>query len=126
MSDRPHSTKMCRRFQSAVDLLGKRWTPLIVQLLLGRPRRYSELHEELEVVTEGMLSQRLKELERAGVVERRVLDEQPVRVEYHLTDKGRALSRVISGLEKWADEWMDPGGQAAAQALPASGRARRS
>ena len=97
---------MCLKFQSAVDLLGKRWTPLIVQLLLKGPHRYSELYEELEVVTEGMLSQRLKELERARVVERRVIDEQPVRVEYHLTSKGRALSRVISGLERWADEWM--------------------
>ena len=106
MAERPHSSKMCPRFQSAVDLLGKRWTPLIVQLLLKGPRRYSELLSELEVVTEGMLSQRLKELEAAGVVERRVIDEQPVRVEYHLTDKGRSLSRVISGLERWADEWI--------------------
>jgi DNA-binding HxlR family transcriptional regulator len=97
---------MCHQFQSAVDLLGKRWSPLIVQLLLKRPHRYSELVTELEVVTEGMLSQRLKELEQAGVLERRVIDEQPVRVEYHLTGKGRALSRVISGLERWAEEWM--------------------
>jgi DNA-binding HxlR family transcriptional regulator len=97
---------MCPKFQSAVDLLGKRWTPLIVQLLLKRPHRYSELLGELEVVTEGMLSQRLKELEGAGVVQRRVIDDQPIRVEYHLTEKGRALGRVISGLERWADEWM--------------------
>ena len=106
MAERPHSTRMCAKFQSAVDLLGKRWTPLIVQLLLKRPHRYSELLTELEVVTEGMLSQRLKELEAAGVVQRRVIDDQPIRVEYHLADKGRALSRVISGLERWADEWM--------------------
>ena len=106
MSVRPHSSKMCPQFQAAVDLLGKRWTPLIVQLLLKRPHRYSELLGELEVVTEGMLSQRLKELEQAGVVERRVLDEQPVRVEYHLTEKGRGLSRVIAGLERWAEEWI--------------------
>jgi DNA-binding HxlR family transcriptional regulator len=106
MVERPRSTHMCPRFQSAVDLLGKRWTPLVVQLLLKRPHRYSELVTQLEVVTEGMLSQRLKELERAGVVERRVIDDQPVRVEYHLTDKGRALGRVIGGLERWADEWM--------------------
>jgi DNA-binding HxlR family transcriptional regulator len=106
MAESPHSTRICAKFQSAAGLLGKRWTPLIVQLLLKRPLRYSELYEELEVVTEGMLSQRLKELERAGVVERRVIDEQPVRVEYHLTPKGRGLSRVISGLERWADEWI--------------------
>ncbi len=106
MVQRPHSTRLCQRFQSAVDLLGKRWTPLVVQLLLKRPHRYSELLAELEVVTEGMLSQRLKELESAGVVQRRVIDDQPVRVEYHLTDKGRALGRVISGLERWAEEWI--------------------
>jgi DNA-binding HxlR family transcriptional regulator len=97
---------MCAKFQTAVDLLGKRWSPLIVQLLLKRPHRYSELVTELEVVTEGMLSQRLKELEQAGVVERRVIDDQPVRVEYALTDKGKALSRVIGGLERWADQWI--------------------
>ena len=106
MAERPHSSKMCQQFQSAVDLMAKRWTPLIVQLLLKRPHRYSELMSELEVVTEGMLSQRLKELERSGVVERRVIDQQPVRVEYHLTEKGRALSRVITGLERWAEEWI--------------------
>jgi DNA-binding HxlR family transcriptional regulator len=106
MAERPHSSRICAKFQSAIDLLGKRWTPLIVQLLLKGPHRYSELYEELEVVTEGMLSQRLKELERAGLVERRVIGEQPVRVEYHLTAKGRGLSRVISGLERWADEWI--------------------
>ena len=106
MGERPYSTRMCAKFQSAVDLLGKRWSPLIVQLLLKGPHRYSELATELEVVTEGMLSQRLKELEQAGVLLRRVIDEQPVRVEYHLTDKGRALSRVIGGLERWADEWI--------------------
>ena len=106
MAERPRSTRMCAKFQAAVDIVGKRWTPLIVQLLLERPRRYSELVTELEVVTEGMLSQRLKELERTGVVERRVIDDQPIRVEYHLTRKGRGLSRVITGLERWAEEWM--------------------
>src|SRR5256885_12743551 len=78
MVQRPHSTRLCQRFQSAVDLMAKRWTPLIVQLLLKRPHRYSELLAELEVVTEGMLSQRLKELESGGVVVRRVIDDQPV------------------------------------------------
>ena len=106
MAERPHSTRMCAKFQSAADLVAKRWTPLVVQLLLKGPRRYSELLNDLEVVTEGMLSQRLKELEGAGVVERRVIDCQPVRVEYRLTDKGRALGRVIGSLERWADEWI--------------------
>jgi DNA-binding HxlR family transcriptional regulator len=100
------SHRLCAKFQAAADLLGKRWTALIVQQLLGRPRRYSELAETLDVMSQKMLTERLKELEATGVVERRVLTGQPVRVEYHLTEKGRGLSRVISGLERWADQWM--------------------
>jgi len=103
-----HTPHVCKHFQAAVDLLGKRWTPLIVQQLLDRPRRYSELAEILDVMSQKMLTERLKELETARVVERRVLAEQPVRVEYHLTEKGRALGRVIGGLERWAEEWMPP------------------
>jgi DNA-binding HxlR family transcriptional regulator len=101
-----HSLTLCSRFQTAADLLGKRWTALIVQQLQPGPRRYRELAEALDVVSERMLIQRLKELEGHGVVERRVLDEQPVRVEYRLTDKGRALGRVIGGLQRWAEQWV--------------------
>ena len=100
------SLTICARFQSAADLLGKRWTALIVQQLQDKPRRYSELASALDVVSERRLIQRLKELERAGVVERRVIDDQPVRVEYRLTDKGRALGRVVGGLQRWAERWI--------------------
>jgi DNA-binding HxlR family transcriptional regulator len=98
---------VCARFQTAADLIGKRWTALIVQQLQDGPRRYSELSGALDVVSERMLIQRLKELEGAGVVERRVIDEQPVRVEYRLTSKGRALGRVVGGLQRWAEQWIE-------------------
>jgi len=101
-----HTSKICRRFQTAADLVGRRWTALIVQQLQGGPRRYSELLEALDVVSERMLIQRLKELERAEVVERRVMDLRPVRVEYRLTGKGRALGRVVCGLQRWAEQWI--------------------
>jgi DNA-binding HxlR family transcriptional regulator len=100
------SQHICLRFQAAVELMAKRWTPLILQLLKDKPRRYSELYEQLEVVSEKMLGQRLRELEGADIIERRVIDEKPVRVEYHLTGKGRALSRVVGGLERWAERWI--------------------
>jgi DNA-binding HxlR family transcriptional regulator len=96
----------CSRFQTAADLIGKRWTALVVQSLEAGPRRYSELAEALSQVSERMLIERLKELEGAGVVERRVIDDRPVRVEYRLTDKGRALSRVVCGLQRWAEQWI--------------------
>ena len=101
-----HSLTLCSQFQTAAELLGKRWTALVVQQLKEGPRRYSDLSDKLDVVSDRMLIQRLKELEGAGVVERHVYDDQPVRVEYRLTDKGRALSRVIGSLERWANEWI--------------------
>jgi DNA-binding HxlR family transcriptional regulator len=97
---------VCNRFQTAADLIGKRWTALVVQRLEEGPQRYSELAEALSQVSERMLIERLKELEAAGVVKRRVVDQRPVRVEYRLTDKGRALSRVVSGLQRWAEQWI--------------------
>jgi DNA-binding HxlR family transcriptional regulator len=100
------TSRVCLKFQAAVDLLGKRWSMLILQQLLEGPRRYSELADMLDVMSEKMLSERLKELEATGLAERRVIAGHPVRVEYHLTDKGRALGRVIGSLERWADQWM--------------------
>ena len=103
------SPQLCERFQEAVDLVAKRWTPLVVQVLLEGPQRYSELRDKLDVVSERVLIVRLKELEAAGVVERTVIPGTPVRVEYALTDKGKALGRVVGGLSRWAEEWVVPG-----------------
>jgi DNA-binding HxlR family transcriptional regulator len=100
------SPTICRRFQAAAELVGKRWTALIVQSLEARPQRYSELAGALSQVSERMLIERLKELEGAGVVQRRVIDDRPVRVEYRLTSKGRALGRVVGGLQRWAEQWI--------------------
>jgi DNA-binding HxlR family transcriptional regulator len=108
MRARRYSTELCPRFQVAVDLLGKRWTTLVLHVLLDGPLRFGELADVLQVVSERMLSERLKELEEAGVVERRVLSGPPIGVEYRLTRKGEALGRVLRGLERWADEWVEP------------------
>jgi DNA-binding HxlR family transcriptional regulator len=91
-----------------MDLLGKRWTTLIVRVLLDGPARFGELAGTLQVVSERMLSERLKELEEAEVVERRVLGGPPVGVEYRLTRKGEALGRAVRGLERWAEQWVEP------------------
>src|SRR5579872_6424580 len=85
------SQQMCPRYQAAMELLGKRWTGLILNVLMHGPLRFSELKGRLEVVSDRMLSQRLKELEQAGVVERQAVAEAPARAAYALTEKGRAL-----------------------------------
>jgi DNA-binding HxlR family transcriptional regulator len=102
-----YSEQLCIRFQQAMEVLGKRWTGLIIKLLMERPLRFHELAERLEVVSDRMLSERLKELEYQGVIERRVFAEVPVRVEYSLTKKGRALAPVIETIEAWSSRWID-------------------
>ena len=103
-----YSEQMCRRFQHAAAILGKRWTGLIVKLLIERSLRFSELAEQLEVVSDRILAERLRELEREGLVLRQVFAEVPVRVEYSLTEKGQALAPVIAAIEAWSTEWIEP------------------
>ena len=101
------SAPVCERFQEAADLVARRWTPLILQQLQDGPRRYSELVETLSMVSEKMLTQRLRDLTGAGLVERNVLlDEGPYRVQYGLTESGQALAKVVGGLQRWADQWI--------------------
>lgn len=100
-----YSDQICMRYQHALEIVGKRWTCLIVKVLLDGPLRFNELAARLKVVSDRMLSERLKELEAEGVIERRVLPETPVRVEYRLTEKGRALTPVIEAIGQWSTDW---------------------
>jgi DNA-binding HxlR family transcriptional regulator len=99
------SDEMCPRYQRAVDILGKRWTALIVRTLLTRPRRFRDITGVVGGLSDRLLSERLKELEACGIVERRVFAETPVRIEYLLTEKGRELQQVVEAIQKWADCW---------------------
>jgi DNA-binding HxlR family transcriptional regulator len=105
MSEAFPGDRMCPRYQAAVDILGKRWTALIVRTLLPRPRRFSEMTAIIAGLSDRLLSERLKELERCGIVERTVFAEIPVRIEYTLTAKGRELDGVVEAIQSWANEW---------------------
>ena len=96
---------MCPRYQQAVQILGKRWTAMIVRTLIPRPRRFSDMTTIIAGLSDRLLSERLKELEGCGIVERRVYAETPVRIEYALTAKGRELDQVVEAIQKWADCW---------------------
>ena len=97
--------QMCPRYERAVQIIGKRWTPLIVRTLLPRPRRFSDMTTIIDGLSDRLLSERLKELEAFGIVERLVYPETPVRIEYVLTDKGRELEQVVEAIQRWADCW---------------------
>jgi len=102
-----YSEHICVRYQHAVEILGKRWTGLILQLLLNGPLRFNALADELQVVADRVLSERLKELEAEGIITRQVFAEVPVRVEYCLTEKGRDLAPVIEAIQDWSHRWYE-------------------
>lgn len=107
----PHSSEaFCPLYHRAVELIGGRWTGAILRALLNGVTRFSDLTEAIPGLSDRMLSERLKELEAEGIVERSVIPERPVRIEYHLTEKGRALETVIATIGAWAAEWLAPPG----------------
>jgi DNA-binding HxlR family transcriptional regulator len=96
----------CSLYHRAVELVGKRWTGAILSVLMDGPLRFSEIGQLVPDLSDRLLSERLKELETEGIVERRVIDETPVRVEYALTEKGRALEPAVGALKDWARAWL--------------------
>ena len=96
----------CPRYEHAAQLLGKRWTGLLLNALLEGPRRFCELTALVEGLSDRVLSDRLRELETEGIVQRIVYPQIPVRVEYQLTEKGRGLKPVIDAIHMWAQEWI--------------------
>ena len=103
MGLKPH---LCARFHRAVELIGGRWTGAVIQLLLNGRLRFAELRASIPEISDRMLSERLRELESEGIVARRVVPETPVRVEYDLTEKGRALEQALSAVGRWAERWV--------------------
>jgi DNA-binding HxlR family transcriptional regulator len=106
MSDMGLKPQLCARFHRAVELIGGRWTGAVIQLLLNGRMRFAELRDAIPDISDRMLSERLRELEAEGIVDRIVVPETPVRVEYALTEKGRALEQAMTSLGKWAERWV--------------------
>lgn len=96
---------LCPRLSKAMELVGKRWTALIIYQLLEGPQRFNAIEAALPI-SGRLLSERLKELEKEDIVERKVYSEVPVRVEYNLTDKGRSLEQTVREIEIWAKTWL--------------------
>ncbi len=96
----------CPYFHQAVELIGRRWTGAILREMLHGRQRFSELRQSIPGLSDRLLSERLKELEAAGIVVREVYPEIPVRIEYRLTEKGRALEAAVAAISEWAEEWL--------------------
>ena len=98
-------THLCPKFETAFELLGKRWTGLIIRSLLNGAKRFSDIQEIIPSLSARMLTERFKELEEQGIITRQVYPEMPVRIEYALTEKGKALEKAMDEIQKWAEMW---------------------
>jgi DNA-binding HxlR family transcriptional regulator len=96
----------CPLLHEAIELIGKRWTGAILFVLLDGPLRFSEIKALVPDLSDRLLSERLKELEGERIVERRPTEDVPVRIEYALTEKGRALEPAVRSLKVWARSWL--------------------
>ncbi|OZE93209.1 hypothetical protein CH299_28000 [Rhodococcus sp. 14-2686-1-2] len=103
----------CPYFAAAMDLLGRRWAGVVLRALVAGSMRFRDLANAIPGITDRMLSQRLKDLEAGGLVERLVRTTTPVQVEYRLTTSGVELGTVLLHLNEWAlDSIALPSGSA--------------
>jgi DNA-binding HxlR family transcriptional regulator len=87
-----------------LDLIGERWTVLLLRdLFLHQPRRFQDFQESLNGLAPNTLSARLKDMERQGLISRRVYSEHPPRLEYYLTEKGKSLGPILKALRDWGE-----------------------
>jgi DNA-binding HxlR family transcriptional regulator len=90
----------------ALDIIGERWTLLILRdLMLHGPRRFQDFQLSFDGISPNTLSARLKTLEDAGVIERRFYEQHPPRAQYVLTDKGKALRPLLRTLREWGERY---------------------
>lgn len=94
----------CCPIKNALTIIGSKWTLLILRDIATSTKRFNELQKSLKGISPKTLSARLQELERAGIINKKVFPEIPPRVEYSLTVRGKSLRTIILSLDKWARE----------------------
>jgi DNA-binding HxlR family transcriptional regulator len=103
-----HSVLMARCYSREVlDLIADKWTALIFALLEKQPTRFNELERAIEGISHKMLTQTLRNLERRGIVERKITPTLPPAVEYSLSPLGTTLVPLMAALRQWAEEHME-------------------
>ena len=98
----------CPLYHRAIEIIGRRWTGAIVRALLAGDTRFCQIRATVPGLSDRLLSERLKELEAERIIVRQVHTDPAVRIEYHLTEKGRALGAVVQSASAWAEEWLAP------------------
>jgi DNA-binding HxlR family transcriptional regulator len=114
-ADASSKPSCCPLYHEAVELVGRRWTGAILRVLMDGPLRFSEIAQAVPELSDRLLSERMKELEARGIVERTVKPGPPLKVEYALSQMGRELEPALSELQHWAKRWLRKTAGVAAQ-----------
>lgn len=114
---------LCPRFHKAIELIGSRWTGAVLRLLMNGRARFAELRNAIPDISDRMLSERLRILEHEGLIERHVLPDPPIKVEYELTEMGRELNRSLEAIGHWAEKWLASEGKTSKTSKKPSARA---
>jgi DNA-binding HxlR family transcriptional regulator len=99
-------SEYCSRYQRSTELIGRRWASSVLRVLLLHPRRFNEILHAIPGLSDRLLSERLRDLEEAGLVTKTLASGQGAHVEYALTEPGRDLGQVVVALRGWVDKWM--------------------
>lgn len=99
-------TNCCPFYHEAVELVGRRWTGAILRVLMDGQLRFSEVAASIPELSDRLLSERMKELEARGIVDRTVVAGPPLQVRYELSKMGRELEPALAELQTWARRWL--------------------
>ncbi len=98
---------LCPKFEKTFSILGKKWNGLIIDVLLENgPQRFVELAAKIPMVSDRVLVERLKELEKEGIVTRNIACSEKSRSEYLLTEKGADLQKAMRQIQVWSEKWV--------------------
>ncbi len=96
---------ICPKFEKAISLLSQKWTALVIYQLLSGTQRFNEIQSAIGISGK-VLSDRLKDLEKQGIIKREVIPDTPVVIKYSLTEKGYSMKPIIKDIESWSQQWF--------------------
>lgn len=101
----------CRSFQAGIELIGRRWSAAILLAVARGAKRFGEIKHCVTGISEPVLAQRLRELEKAHLINRTVVPTMPVQISYTATEQGLELLAGVIPLSRWTQKWMDRDGE---------------
>lgn len=100
------SKNLCPKIEASLVLLSKKWVGLIIFSLINSPMKFSDMEHFIPGISSRLLNERLKYLEKEGLINRRIFDENPIRIQYELTRKGIDLQHTFIKIGEWAEKWI--------------------